>query len=142
MKVTESPNVDGFSPEPTTVDVFPGLTVCESAGVDVLAALSVSPPYAAVMLCGPTASDDVVRVAVPEASVPVPSVVLPSRNVTVPVAVAGETVAVNVTGSPFWDGLSFESSPVVVAIWFTTWETGDDVLLVSFVSPPYAAVIE
>src|ERR1700683_1039892 len=94
------------------------------------------------MLCGPTASDDVVSMAVPELSVPLPRLVPASEKVTVPLAVEGATVAVNVTGWPFWDGLEREIRPVVVAIWFTTWETGDDVPLVSSVSPPYTAVTE
>jgi len=46
--------------------------------------------------------------------VPVPSVVLPSVNVTVPVAVAGVTVAVNVTGEPYADGFADEVSVTVV----------------------------
>jgi hypothetical protein len=41
-------------------------------------------------------------------------VAAPSLNVTVPVAVAGETVAVNVTGWPKTDGLADEASVVVV----------------------------
>ena len=45
---------------------------------------------------------------------PVPSVVLPSVNVTVPVAVAGVTVAVNVTGEPYEDGFADEVSVTVV----------------------------
>jgi hypothetical protein len=40
------------------------------------------------------------KVAFPLPTEPVPSVVLPSLNVTVPVAAAGEIVAVNVTEEP------------------------------------------
>ena len=40
------------------------------------------------------------KVAFPLLMVPVPSALLPSLNVTVPVAVAGVTVAVNVTDAP------------------------------------------
>jgi hypothetical protein len=57
-----------------------------------------------VIECDPTASAEVLYVAVPLLIVPVPSVVggvvLPSVNVTVPVATDGVTVAVNVTGEP------------------------------------------
>ena len=94
------------------------------------------------MLCGPTVSDDVVSVAVPELSVPVPRLVTPSNKVTVPVAVEGVTVAVNWTDCPFCDGLLLETTPVVEVSWFTTCETGEEVLLVSSVSPAYAAVME
>ena len=48
----------------------------------------------------PAVLKEVVKLAVPEASVPVPSEVVPLWNVTVPVAAAGETVAVNVTLAP------------------------------------------
>jgi hypothetical protein len=53
-----------------------------------------------VIECEPTAKVDVVKVAVPPLSVPVPIDTPPSRNVTVPVAVLGVTVAVNVTAVP------------------------------------------
>jgi hypothetical protein len=101
----------------------------------------VSPPYAAVIECDPTASADVLYVAVPLLIVPVPSVVLPSMNVTVPVAVVGITVAVNVTEEPYVDGFDEEVIAMVVVA-FTVCVRVDDVLLLSFVSPPYAAVIE
>ena len=57
------------------------------------------------MLCEPTASDVVVKVATPEAlSVPVPKDVVPSRKVTVPVGAAVPDVPtvfdVNVTLAP------------------------------------------
>ncbi len=57
----------------------------------------VSPPYTAVIEWSATASAEVANVALPELIVPVPSVVDPSLKVTVPVAAAGETVAVNAT---------------------------------------------
>ena len=54
------------------------------------------------MLCGDPLTDRVLvdKVAVPALRVPVPSTVAPSKKVTVPVAVAGNTVAVKVTGVP------------------------------------------
>ena len=67
---------------------------------------------------------------------PVPSVVLPSENVTVPVAVAGVTVAVNVTGEPYADGFADEASVTVVLALFTVCVRAVDVLLLSFASPP------
>jgi hypothetical protein len=48
----------------------------------------------------PTASVEMLYVALPLLTVPVPSVVLPFLNVTVPVAVEIESVAVNVTELP------------------------------------------
>ena len=47
----------------------------------------------------------VVKVAFPVAIVPVPSVAVPSLKVTVPVAVEGVTVAVNLTEAPKVEGL-------------------------------------
>src|SRR5260370_21019432 len=74
-------------------------TVCVNPGL-VLELKLESPPYDAVMECGPTASDDTNSEAWPTASsVPVPIDVLPSKNVTVPVIVpdvAEVTAAVNV----------------------------------------------
>jgi hypothetical protein len=65
----------------------------------------------AVIECDPAVSGDVLQaelglrqIAVPPVTVPVPSVVggavLPSVNVTVPVAIAGETVAEKPTDDP------------------------------------------
>jgi hypothetical protein len=56
------------------------------------------------MECGPTASDEVTNAAEPPLSVAVPRLVAPSRNWTVPVAVAGETVAVKVADCAYADG--------------------------------------
>ena len=73
---------------------------------EVEAAKFVSPPYCAVMLWLPVASELVAYVATPEPlRVPEPSLVAPSRKVTVPVGVpllpeAPATVAVKVTLVP------------------------------------------
>ena len=64
--------------------------------------------------CEPGARLTGVRVAVPPDNVPVPSVVDPSLNVTVPVALLGETAAVNVTGWPNTEGLTDEETVVLV----------------------------
>ena len=74
--------------------------------------------------------------ALPLLIVPVPSVVLPSVNVTVPVAVVGVTVAVNVTEAPYADGFADEPSATVVFVLFTVCVRVVDALLLSFVSPP------
>ena len=54
------------------------------------------------------------KVAVPLFSTPVPRVMLPSLNVTVPVALAGETVAVSVVFCPSAEGFGEDVSVVVV----------------------------
>jgi hypothetical protein len=90
----------------------------------------------AVIECDPTASVEVLKVACPLLIVPVPSVVLPSLNVTVPVAVAGVTVAVNVTEEAYVDGFADEARATVVLTLLTVCVSTDDVLLLSFVSPP------
>jgi hypothetical protein len=68
--------------------------------------------------------------------VPVPSAVLPSLNVTVPVAVAGVTVAVNVTDAPYVVGFVDEVSVTIVFALFTVCVNVEDVLLLSLASPP------
>ena len=66
------------------------------------------------MLCGPGLSADVeMAVWLDPLSEAEPRFVAPSKNVTLPVAV-GDTVAVNVTESPKFDGLSELASVVVV----------------------------
>ena len=73
-----------------------------------------------MIVCDPTASAEVVSVAVAEAlRVPGPSVVAPSLNSTVPVGVpvsgaTTDTDAVNVTGWPNTDGDPDDETPVAV----------------------------
>jgi hypothetical protein len=54
----------------------------------------------------------------------------------VPVAVEGDTVAVKVTEVPYVEGFSDDASVVVEVSLFTVCVTADEVLLLSFVSPP------
>jgi hypothetical protein len=71
-------------------------------------------------------------VATPELNVPVPSEVVPDMKVTVPVAVEGETVAVNVTLAPTAGVVVDTASAVVVAVLvpvLTVMETALDVLV-------------
>jgi hypothetical protein len=91
------------------------LTVCVTAE-DVLLSSFVSPVYAAVMLCAPVVKELLAKLVVPALTAPVPIRLLPSRNCTVPLAVLGETVAVNVTDCPNVDGLLFEATAVVVLV--------------------------
>jgi hypothetical protein len=85
---------------------------------------------------------EVLNVALPLLTVPVPRVVGPSLKVTVPVAVVGDKVAVKVTEVPYVEGFADEESVVVVVALLTVCVSVLDVLVLSLVSPPYAAVIE
>ena len=134
VKVTESPNVDGFLPDPTPVVVVSGLTTCARV-LELLPSSLMSPPYTAEMLCEPPLNNDVVSVAVPELSVPVPRLVTPSKKVTVPVAVDGATVAVKVMESPNVDGFSPDATTIVVLPGVTAWLRAVEMLPASSVSP-------
>ena len=89
----------------------------------------------------PTAKEDVLKVAIPlPFKVPVPSVLEPSLKVTVPVAVPAPgvvvaTVAVKVTDCPKTDGFASDDNVVVVLALFTTWLTGELVLVSKLESP-------
>ncbi len=68
------------------------------------------------MPCVPAGSVDVLKAAVPSLTATVPTTPETLRNATVPLAVRGLTVAVNVTVWPAVDGSGEEVKPVVVAI--------------------------
>ena len=68
------------------------------------------------MLWLPTESAAVDSDAVPPLTGAVPREVAPSKNCTVPVAAAGDTVAVNVTVCPDVDGFADDASAVLVLI--------------------------
>ena len=92
------------------------------------------------MVCVPTASADVVRLAVPPDRVAVPKVVAESKKVTVPPGVpapgaAAETVAVNVTAWPEADGFTELVTVAVLESRLTVWVIAAEVLAVKFVSP-------
>ena len=97
----------------------------------------------AVMECDPTVRFDRVIIAWLFRSVPVPSEIVPFLNVTVPLAVpavAGLTVAVNVTDCPETEGFSDDTRLVDVAasvppLVIVSVSTGD-VLPLKFASPP------
>ena len=72
-----------------------------------------------------------VKLAVPPDRLAVPIVVVPFLKVTVPVGVpevAGVTVALKVTFMPWVDGLSEETTLVMVEAACTTSDTADEVL--------------
>jgi hypothetical protein len=141
VNVTDVPRVEGFVEEATVTVVVALFTVCVRVEETLLLSFA-SPPYEAVIECAVTESVEVLNVAFPLLSVPVPSVVVPSLNVTVPVAAVGDKVAVNVTEVWYVDGFSDDVSVVVVLALFTVWASVDEVLVLSFVSPPYEAVME
>jgi hypothetical protein len=85
----------------------------------------------------PAESADVESDAVPPVSVAVPRELAPSKNCTLPVAAAGETVAVNVTDCPDVDGFDDDATDVVVLIdeAFTVCVRTEDVLAACVLSP-------
>ena len=100
VKVTDWPNVDGFSDEVRAVVAVALFTVCDTVP-EVLPVKLASPPYVAVTECVPGISVLTVNIDWFELTVAVPSVFAPSLKVIVPVAPppnCGVTVAVNVTG--------------------------------------------
>jgi hypothetical protein len=90
----------------------------------------------------PTARLNVENAADPPDRETMPSTVDPSRNCTLPVAEAGETVAVNVTFCPDIAGLSDEVSAVAVLSLLTVTVTAAEELPASLPSPLYTAAIE
>jgi len=130
VNVTLAPNVLGFTLDTIVVVLVAICTVCSSAA-DVLPLSFVSPPYTAVSVCAPTASVDVVSVAIPLAfNVPVPSGVVPSIKVAVPVATPPfpVTVAVSVTVMPAIEGVPLDASAVAVVAEVTVSAIGVDAL--------------
>jgi hypothetical protein len=74
----------------------------------------------------PAGSAEVVIEATPFATLTVPR----PENVTVPVAVAGATVAVNVTAWPWTEGFTVLETPVVVdPFWTVTDRAGEELEL-------------
>ena len=94
------------------------------------------------MECVPGASVEVVKVAFPALSVPVPRAAAPSLKVTVPLGVPIDpaTVAVNFTDWPKLEGLSDDTTVVVLAIFFTTCDSTLEVLPEKIPPPAYLAV--
>lgn len=99
VNTTVSPKREGSGLLSMVVEDWAFVTVWTRTP-DVLPLKLELPAYSAVMLCIPTlsgsASEDVLKVAVPPLTVAVPSVVPSSLNVTVPplgVAVLGDTAA-------------------------------------------------
>jgi ribosomal protein S5 len=100
-----------------------------------------SPPYTAVIECGPGVKADVAKGARPELIVVVPITTPPSKNCTLPVAVNGVTPTVKVTVCPRVDGLALAVS-VSEEVALTTSAIAGEVDPAVFESPPYDAVME
>jgi hypothetical protein len=117
-------------------------TTCMATAADVLRFSAPSPEYAAVIEWLPAVSAVVESTAMPPFTATVPIASAPSRNWTVPVAVEGVTVAVNVALCPTFNGDAGPVSVVVEFAFATVCTTGADVLPASASSPPYTAVSE
>ncbi len=113
--------------------------------LEVDAESSASPLYAALSEWFPTLSVPRVSIPLPEARLADPIEVLPSRKVSVPVAEAGETVAVSVMDCPETAVVAEAARAAVVvcspAAAFTLIDTVLDVDDPSAASPAYDAVI-
>ena len=88
-----------------------------------------SPLYTAVMEWAPTARLETINVAEPLGIGAVPSRVVPSRNCTVPVAEAGDSAAVNVTGCPKLDGFAEEVNTTLEGALLTACARAAEVLV-------------
>jgi hypothetical protein len=82
-----------------------------------------------VIECVPTASELVVKEAMPLLMVPVPRVVVPSWKVTDPVA-PDVIVAVKVTPAPKVDGFGKDARATAGVALFTTWDMAAEVAAV------------
>ena len=127
--------VPNAAPLVIVVAVAAGFTVC-GALADVLPVKFVSPAYTAESVLLPAAGKVIEQV--PTATVAVHVSPSPSLTVTLPVGVplpgeTGVTEKFTVTDCPTTDGFGVcEAIAVVVAAWFTVWDTLPEVLPVKF----------
>src|SRR6185503_19247792 len=149
VKVTDSPNVEGFGLELRAVEVVRLLTVCPPGSVPVLSAKLAPFRYSAVMTCGEpaTVSAAVEHWAWPAAltaTVLQLAIAVPSAlNVTLPSALGlptpspvPVTVAVKVTDSPNVEGFLFELTAVDVVRLLTVCPPGSVPVLVTKLAAP------
>jgi hypothetical protein len=120
VNVTSDPRVTGFGAMASDVEVgvrTSPVTPCWTGWLTP-GGLEPSPAYAATSWRVPTTGKEVVMVATPATSGATPKSTEPppvtSRNATLPVAVAGVTVAVSVTSWPMEDGFGVVASPTGV----------------------------
>ena len=144
VNVTTCPNTEALGDELTVVVLLSLFTTCgEAESVPEPLWKLPSPPYAAVIVWLPTASDEIVNVACPEDMATLAArVAVPSLKVTVPVAVPDPgatalTVAVKVTTCPNTDALGDELTAVLLASLFTTCGAAESLplLLAKLLSP-------
>src|SRR5436309_5906281 len=100
------------------------------SAADALAASIMSPPYDAVIVCGPAESAEVWNVATPLSRKPMPRTFPPSKKVTNPdghwaITCAGATAAVNVIGWPTSAVASDVERLIVVAPGLAVTVTGE-----------------
>lgn len=95
------------------------------------------PLYVAAIVVDPTASVDVVNVALPPLSWAVPNTDFPAVNVTGPVGrtVGDVIVAVNVTACPSVEGFGDEVSVAALVVCSTSWFKMAELLGGLFTSP-------
>jgi len=112
VNVTDWPNTEGFVEEVNVVVVLSLLTVCVSVD-EVLPLTLASPPYTALIGWLLGVNIEIVNIACPELRLTAANGVAPSLKVIVPVAEAGETAAVKVTGLLYTEGFAEEVVVVV-----------------------------
>lgn len=86
-------------------------------------------------LCAPTENVDVLSDALPPLTGDVPSETSPSKNSTLPVAVAGVTVAVTATDWPTTDGFGDVATATLLVAALTVCVCAADVLALKSVLP-------
>jgi hypothetical protein len=139
INVTDCPVTEGFTELVTVAALSDLFTVCKS-GAEVPPVKLLSPAYVTVMVCVPTDSEVVVKLAVPLESVPLPIETPPSLNVTVPVGVpvpgaAALADTVNVTDWPNTDGLTLLLTESELPALLTVCKSVADELAVKLASP-------
>jgi hypothetical protein len=139
VNVTDCCGSEGLTEDVTAMDVGILLTVTAS-GFDVAALKFGSPTYLAVMLNVPAAGKVAFAVAAPPLSAPAFKIWVPFRNCTLPDAVAGVTLALNVTDWPTFTEVAGDVSETVAFALLTVNVIGADVLPPVWLSPAYEAV--
>jgi hypothetical protein len=128
LNVTACPETEGFSEE-ARLAVVTALLTASLNTAEVLGKFAASPEYTAVSEWLPADNADVESDAAPLVTGTVPSEVAPSRNCTAPVAVAGETPAINVTAWLTVAGLGEAANVAVEAAFDTLRATTADELV-------------
>ena len=139
MNVTGPPTGEGFCEDATTTDEETRTVWLSAAEVEDVSL--VSPPYETVMEWLPEVNVEVENVAGPDMNEYVPINDPLSRNWTVPAAVDGLTVAVNVTAWPGAEGFALDVKATEETA-FTIRAVAGEVDPGRLISPGYCAVRE